>query len=52
MPWKAGRYYFVADTRLEDLAGNSIARPFEVDVFHPVEREVKGETVRIPFDVP
>jgi hypothetical protein len=50
--WKGGRYYFVADTRLEDLAGNSIARPFEVDVFHPVESEVKGETVRIPFDVP
>jgi hypothetical protein len=52
MPWKGGRYSFVADTRLEDLAGNSIARPFEVDVFHPVAGESTSETVRIPFDVP
>jgi hypothetical protein len=52
MPWKAGRYYLVADTRLEDLAGNSIARPFEVDGFHPNEQETKSETVRIPFEVP
>ncbi len=52
MPWKGGRDYFVADTRLEDLAGNSIARPFEVDMFRPVTNEVQGEIVRISFDVP
>jgi hypothetical protein len=49
--WPAGSYRLVADTRLEDLAGNSIARPFEVDVFHPVQREVKAETVAVPFRV-
>jgi hypothetical protein len=49
--WEAGTYQLVADTRLEDLAGNSIARPFEVDVFHPVQREVKSETVKVLFDV-
>jgi hypothetical protein len=49
--WKLGQYRLVADTRLEDLAGNSIARPFEVDVFHPVQREVKAETVSVPFAV-
>jgi hypothetical protein len=49
--WPAGRYRLVVDTRLEDLAGNSIARPFEVDVFHPVQREVKTETVEVPFEV-
>jgi hypothetical protein len=49
--WEAGTYQLVADTRLEDLAGNSIARPFEVDVFRPVQREVKAETVKLPFDV-
>ncbi|MFL5241604.1 MAG: hypothetical protein ACJ8FY_05805 [Gemmataceae bacterium] len=47
--WQEGTYHVVADTRLEDLAGNSIARPFEVDVFRPVERQVKKETVKIPF---
>jgi hypothetical protein len=49
--WQAGTYHLEADTRLEDLAGNSIGRPFEVDVLRPVEREVKRQTVRIPFTV-
>lgn len=49
--WAAGSYQLMADTRLEDLAGNSIARPFEVDVFHPVQRQVKTETVSIPLEV-
>jgi hypothetical protein len=49
--WESGTYQLVADTRLEDLAGNSIAKPFEVDVFHPVQREVKTETVKVAFEV-
>ena len=49
--WKAGPHFLVADTRLEDGAGNSIARPFEVDVFRPVERTAKTATVKVPFDV-
>jgi hypothetical protein len=49
--WQAGTYRLVADSRLEDLAGNSIARPFEVDVFHPVTRETKSQTVDVPFEV-
>lgn len=48
-PWKSGRYHLVADTRLEDLAGNSIGRAFEVDERRPRERE--RETVRVPFEV-
>jgi len=39
------------DTRLEDLAGNNISRPFEVDAFHPVQREVKAETVSVNFEI-
>jgi hypothetical protein len=50
-PWRAGGYRLVIDTRLEDLAGNRIGRPFEVDVFRPIEREVKAETVALPFTV-
>jgi hypothetical protein len=50
-PWAAGPYNLVADTRLEDLAGNSIGRPFEVDEFRRIEREVKAETVKLPFAV-
>jgi hypothetical protein len=51
-PWQAGTYNLVVDTTLEDLAGNNIARPFEVDVFHPVQREVKAKTVSLPFTIP
>jgi hypothetical protein len=50
-PWKAGDYALVMDTALEDLAGNSIGRPFEVDVFRPVQRTVKTETVRLDFRI-
>jgi hypothetical protein len=49
--WRAGAYDLVADTALEDSSGNSIARPFEVDVFHPIERRVEPKTVKVPFTV-
>jgi hypothetical protein len=49
--WKAGEYRLVIDTALEDLAGNSIARPFEVDEFHSVQKEVRAKTMDLPFAV-
>jgi hypothetical protein len=49
--WSAGNYQFVVATVLEDLAGNSIGRPFEVDVFQPVRRTVEQETVSLSFRV-
>jgi hypothetical protein len=49
--WAAGPYNVVVDATLEDLAGNSIGRPFEVDVFEKVEASVKPEKVLIPFAV-
>ncbi len=50
-PWQAGDFHVVADKTLEDLAGNSIARPFEVDVLRPIQREIKTETIKLPFQV-
>jgi hypothetical protein len=50
-PWQAGRYQLVVDRTLEDLAGNSVGKPFEVDVFHPIRREPKAERVAVPFEV-
>ncbi len=44
-PWSAGRYRVVIGTELEDLAGNSIERPFEVDLFQ-VERRGDGPSVK------
>jgi len=49
--WAAGPYGLVVDTVLEDVAGNSIARPFEVDVFQPGERVPQAKTLRLPFEV-
>jgi hypothetical protein len=49
--WREGGYYLVINTALEDLAGNSVGRPFEVDVFHPVQRELKKKTVKLPFRI-
>ena len=49
--WQAGAYHLTVETTLEDLAGNSIGRPFEIDVFHPIQRQVRSETVKIPFKV-
>ena len=50
-PWRPGGYALVAETTLEDLAGNSIGRPFEVDVFRSVDRRIPRRTVRLPFEV-
>jgi hypothetical protein len=49
--WPAGRYELVVDTALEDLSGNSIRKPFEVDLFRSIERQTEVETVKIPFEV-
>ena len=50
-PWQAGKYVLVVDKILEDLAGNSIGRPFEVDVLHPLEKQVQTELVNLPFQI-
>jgi hypothetical protein len=49
--WQEGAYYLVTETILEDLAGNRIDRPFEVDLLKPVQRDVKTETVKLLFHV-
>ncbi len=50
-PWVKGKHHLVADTVLEDLAGNSIGRAFEVDEFRPITTTTPMETVKIPFVV-
>ena len=50
-PWKAGKYQLGINKALEDLAGNSVAAPFEIDVFKPIQRESKAETALLTFEV-
>jgi hypothetical protein len=49
VPWTVGRHVILVDTRLEDLAGNSIQRPFEVDESTPPEA-VPSE-IKLAFEV-
>jgi len=49
--WPVGRYEIVADTLLEDLAGNSLEKPFEVDVFEQVDERLSKKTVTLPFEI-
>jgi hypothetical protein len=50
-PWKAGVYQLRVDTALEDLAGNKVDQPFDVDVFERVEKTVRTETKTLAFTV-
>jgi hypothetical protein len=49
--WKPGAYRLVVDTAIEDLAGNHIGQPFDVDVFENVTEHITTRTIDLPFDV-
>ncbi|MBA4066698.1 MAG: hypothetical protein C0501_23930 [Isosphaera sp.] len=49
--WAKGEYRLVADTRLEDVCGNSVGKPFEVDVLGPVTPKIEAETAGRKFTV-
>ena len=46
-PWREGAYRLVVGTELEDLAGNSVAQPFEVDAAGPISSRVTTKTVDV-----
>jgi hypothetical protein len=50
-PWRRGAYRLVIQTTLEDLAGNNIGKPFDVDLFAGVQRRLATTTVKLPFEV-
>jgi hypothetical protein len=47
--WPGGNYELVVDTTLEDLAGNHIGRPFDVDTFEKISEKITHKTVSVPF---
>jgi hypothetical protein len=49
--WVVGAHALAVQTTIEDLAGNNIGKPFEVDLFESVERRSTSGTVRVPFEV-
>ncbi|HYI96233.1 MAG TPA: hypothetical protein VEX68_22010, partial [Bryobacteraceae bacterium] len=48
-PWSAGAYELRVDTALEDVAGNRVGRPFDVDVFEPITKTISRKYESIPF---
>lgn len=50
-PWSRGPYRLVIPTMIEDLAGNNVGKPFEVDLVEPVERRVTHSVVTLSFAV-
>ncbi len=47
--WVGGNYRIAVDSTIEDLAGNSIAKPFEIDVLRPVEKRIQVNIHHLPF---
>lgn len=50
-PWQAGSHELVVETSLEDVAGNRVGRPFDVDTFREVTKQIETPTVSVPFRV-
>jgi hypothetical protein len=50
-PWPAGAYRLLVDADLEDVSGNRIDQPFDIDVFDKVSEHLTTRTVTVPFSV-
>lgn len=50
-PWAAGRYKLVVDPRLEDVCGNRVGEPFEVDITKAPPPKADREPVAVLFEV-
>ena len=49
--WKAGKYRMIIDPALEDLAGNSIARPFNLNLEKDPSFKERTESVTVEFEL-
>jgi hypothetical protein len=49
--WQPGNFQLLIPTTIEDLAGNNIGKPFDVDLFDRVERQVTNTLVKLSFVV-
>jgi hypothetical protein len=51
VPWPAGAHRLLVDADLEDVSGNRINQPFDIDVFETVSEHLTTRTVDVPFNV-
>jgi hypothetical protein len=50
-PWHAGAFNLVIDMALEDLAGNRIGRPFDVDLINQPAERITAATTSLAFEI-
>jgi hypothetical protein len=50
--WASGEYELVIATHLEDVCGNRVGEPFEVDLFKPISKSIERTTVRRKLTIP
>ncbi|MBN7812236.1 hypothetical protein J0A68_14880 [Algoriphagus sp. H41] len=50
-PWQKGVHLLEIESRLEDLAGNNLNRPFETDLLNPVRTEKETELKQLHFEI-
>jgi hypothetical protein len=50
-PWTSGVHSLRVDRALEDLAGNKVDRPFEVDLFERIEKSITRRFAALDFRV-
>jgi len=51
-PWLPGRFEVLVDNSLEDLAGNRIGQPFEVNAVGLGAKQLHADPVRLGFEIP
>lgn len=49
--WRKGSYRVVVAKIIEDLAGNNIGKPFEVESDEPVPKDLASGTVSVAFEI-
>lgn len=50
-PWQAGAYQVLVQSTIEDLAGNNIGKPFEVDLAEGNRPRNPARTIALPFQI-
>jgi hypothetical protein len=51
VPWTSGDYSLQIENIIEDLCGNNIGKPFEVDVFEGVQPRITNSVAKLSFHV-
>ena len=49
--WNKGDYQLVVDTAIEDLAGNHVGQPFDIDTFEHITEHITTKTISLPFAI-